>query len=364
MSVYKPKKSPYFQYDFVWKGARFHGSTGLKSKREALAYESQVRSDAILGTVKKLPITIDEACGLYQDHAETLPSWKNIEYMLAALIEGFGPAKLLSDISQFDLQRYFAGRRDGRANSSVNKEIENCRSMWRYVEAAKRFDTGEMPQWSKLFLKVNAKPPRELSLTEEPKLFEHLRVDMIDVCDFALKSGWRQAEVFGLRWKDVDFDARQAITKIKGGDTVRRPLTPTLIAIIANQPKVGPFVFTFVCQQNKAAVGKDKLGRAQPGRRKGQRYPMTKTAFRGAWAEAKKEAKVEDLRFHDLRHTRGTRIVRATGSLAAAKEALKHKSIKTTLRYAHVLDEDVRNALDASESRTIPEAVPTKKRKA
>ena len=39
------------------------------------------------------------------------------------------------------------------------------------------------------------------------------------------------------------------------------------------------------------------------------------------------------------------------GSIAAAKAALKHSSINTTLRYAHVLDEDVRNALEASESR-------------
>jgi integrase len=136
----------------------------------------------------------------------------------------------------------------------------------------------------------------------------------------------------------------QATTRIKGGDIVRRPLTPTLIAIIANQPKVGPFVFTYVCQKSRG------------NRRVGERYPLTPTALRGPWKAAKAAAGVTGLRLHDLRHTRGTRIVRATGSLAAAKEALKHKNIKTTLRYAHVLDEDVRRALDASESRTIPEA--------
>jgi integrase len=81
-------------------------------------------------------------------------------------------------------------------------------------------------------------------------------------------------------------------------------------------------------------------------------------------ADAKAEAKIEGFRFHDFRHTRGTRIVRATGSLAAAKAALAHKSINTTLRYAHVLDEDVRNALDASESRNTPEAASDTKKKA
>jgi integrase len=79
---------------------------------------------------------------------------------------------------------------------------------------------------------------------------------------------------------------------------------------------------------------------------------------------AKKEAEVENFRFHDFRHTRGTRIVRATGSLAAAKAALAHRSINTTLRYAHVLDDDVRHALDASESRTIPGTASGEKKKA
>jgi integrase len=82
---------------------------------------------------------------------------------------------------------------------------------------------------------------------------------------------------------------------------------------------------------------------------------MTAQVLRGPWAAAKAAAGVENFRFHDLRHTRGTRILRATGNLAAAKEALKHRSIKTTLRYAHATDDDVRNALEASDSRPIPD---------
>lgn len=351
MSVYKPKGSPYFHFDFVWKGRRFHGSTGCKGRREALAYEGRQRHEAVNPKVDRPPITLDEACGLYEEHAGSLPSWTTIEYMTAALIKGLGGNRLLAEISQRELQAYFAKRRHGRSNASVNREQDNARAIWRRAAKA-RFDVGEMPDWLALRLKVPNVDPRELSHAEEEGLFANLRADVADACDFALKSGWRRGEVIGLRWSDCDMAARQAKTKIKGGDEIKRPLTPTLIALIANQPKVGPFVFTYVCRKTR---GK---------RRKDERYPLTPTVLRSAMKAAKKDAKIEGLRFHDLRHTRGTRIVRATGSLAAAKAALAHKSINTTLRYAHVLDDDVRHALDASESRTIPEAAETSKKKA
>ena len=78
-------------------------------------------------------------------------------------------------------------------------------------------------------------------------------------------------------------------------------------------------------------------------------------AITGRMHEALTAAEIENFRFHDLRHTRGTRILRQTGNLAAAQKALAHKNIRTTLRYAHAFDDDVRKALEASESRTIPE---------
>jgi integrase len=157
----------------------------------------------------------------------------------------------------------------------------------------------------------------------------------------------------GLRWSDVDQINRQAKTRIKGGRTIRRPLTAKLTALIsANQPKVGPFVFTYKCRQSR---GK---------RQAGERYPLTPSLIRDRFAEAKENAGIEDFRFHDLRHTRGTRIVRQTGSIAHASKALAHTNLKTTMRYAHVLDDDVRWALEASESRTIPGSNDEKARKA
>lgn len=362
MSVYKPKNSPYFHFDFVWKSRRFHGSTGAKSKREALRVEEGERAKARNGGATRPPITLDEACGLYQDRVEELPSWRVSRYMLAAMIVGLGGGALLSEITQRELLHYFSKRRNGRTNASVNREIEVCRAMWRWAAKA-RYDVGEIPDWGGLFLKVPDQVPRELSATEETALFGEIRADLYSFCEFALKTGWRKSEVMGLRWADVDLGARTAVTKIKGGDVVRRPLTQDMLVVIANQPKVGPFVFTYVAERTKPAFT-DKLGRKHPARKRGDRYPMTETVIRRPWAAALKDAGIEGFRFHDLRHTRGTRILRATGNLAAAKEALKHRSIKTTLRYAHATDEDVRRALDASESRTIPEPDEAKARKA
>ena len=338
MSVRKPSKSPYFQYDFQIQGRRYTGSTRCTIKSKATAVERRIREEVALGGKKRPPITLNEACGLYQDKVEHLPSWPTMRYMLEALVKGLGARKHLSEIGQVDLQRFFKKRSGSRSTATINREVENARAVWRHAEKS-RFDIDESPDWRSLKSKGARRPPRELGHDEEDRLFSSLRCDIRDAVEFLLKSGWRRNEVLNLRWDDCDLAKRSAQTKIKGGDVVSRPLTTSLCAIIGRQPRVSPIVFTYECQRTN---GK---------RRKGQRYPMTATSMRRPFGNALRDANIERFRVHDLRHTCGTRIVRSTGSIAAAKAALKHSSINTTLRYAHVLDEDVRNALEASESR-------------
>jgi integrase len=363
MSVYKPKNSPYFHFDFVWKGDRFHGSTGLKVKRAAERYEEREREKAINGGGAAPVILLDDACGLYEDKVGKLPSWIDAERTIQHLIAAIGAATPLNQVRQVDMMHLVAKRRGaGLANSSVNREIDVWRAIWRHAADAD-FDVGKMPKWGKLYLKVAEKAPRELSDLEEKALFGEMREDLYDFCEFALKTGWRKSEVLGLRWSDLDLGARTAVTKIKGGDVVRRPLTQDMLVIIANQPKATPFVFTYVAKRTKPAF-EDKLGRKHPARKAGERYPMTSMVLRRPWAAALAGAGVDDFRFHDLRHTRGTRILRTTGNLKAAQRALAHRSIKTTLRYAHATDDDIRRALEVSDSRTIPEATGAEAKKA
>lgn len=354
MTVYKPAKSPYFHMDFQFRGVRHSQSTGCTSRREAEAFERRYRHDLANPSGQAHPITLDEAAGLYAERAEQTASWKTTEYILAALTKGLRRQSQLAAITQRDLQLHFAKRRNGRANSSINREIDVARAVWRCAERAK-YAIGEMPDWKALYLRVPAAPPAELTPEQEDAIFAACPEDARDVVLFALISGWRRAEVIGLRWSDVDLGRAEARTKIKGGDVVVRPLNSALVALISGQPRAGPFVFTYVCRKARKGVGK------KPGRRAGERYPFTATALRTRWDEAREAAELEGFRFHDLRHTAATRILRATQNLATTAKVLAHRNLKTTLRYAHVLDDDIRRAQDAAMSRTIPEPVDKKK---
>lgn len=343
MTVYRPQKSKYYHYDFQFKGCRYSGSTGCTSQRKAEAYERRVREEAALPTRQRPTITVDEACGLYQDKVGELPSWPTTSYILAALVEDLGAKRLLSDVDQRAFQTFYAKRAKTRRPSTINREIDVARAVWEHADKT-RYDVGEKPDWRSLKRKDSARPDRELSVDEERMLFFHLREDVRDAVDFLLKSGWRRNEVLNLRWADCDLKQRTAVTRIKGGDLVRRALTDVLVALIERQPAESEFVFTYLCC------------RSRKDRRNGSRYHLTPTALRKPFAEALSAAGIENFRLHDLRHTRATRIVRNTGSLLSAKAALAHKSISTTQRYAHATDDDTRRALDASESRNSPEA--------
>jgi hypothetical protein len=58
-----------------------------------------------------------------------------------------------------------------------------------------------------------------------------------------------------------------------------------MLVIIANQPKAGPFVFTYVCQKSRKAFI-DRKGRKHPARLAGERYPFTQGGWRKPWAAA------------------------------------------------------------------------------
>jgi len=55
----------------------------------------------------------------------------------------------------------------------------------------------------------------------------------------------------------------------------------------------------------------------------------------------------EDLVFHCLRHTRATRLVEMGVNLRVIQQFMGHRSIQTTLRYAHVSDDQLARTAQA-----------------
>jgi integrase len=110
-----------------------------------------------------------------------------------------------------------------------------------------------------------------------------------------------------------------------------------MLEILAPQKGNHPiYVFTYECKRSRGQ------------RQQGERYPFSKNGWRKDWAKALVAADIENFRFHDLRHTAATRIVRYTGNLKMAMRLLGHADISTTIRYAHVTDRDLRDALASS----------------
>jgi integrase len=141
-----------------------------------------------------------------------------------------------------------------------------------------------------------------------------------------------------LQWSEVHWHAKQIIKLGKGGRRETVVITPTIRAILWSLQGHHPErVFTFVAQ------------RTRDGRVKGNRYPLTFDGLRRAWRGIRERAGVTDFRFHDYRHDFATKVLRASGNLKLAQRALNHRSIKSTLRYAHVLDDEIGDAMEAME---------------
>ena len=387
MTVYRHKNSPYWHYEFQMKGVRYYGSTFCTSKRDAERYERDRRSEAATGRIEKPSVTLDEGFGLFWENKGRFDSArKTTEYQMANLLRLLPAQMLLHDLDDITISGFIARRRGepkrsqvrkakrprkGRkakpalpadpaevqyvSNASVNREVQLLRRVIRFL--SKRYRVPEI-EWAQHKLKEQEGRAREMRPDEEQALFDRLRAednDLADLVEFAMLCGVRKNAAVTLLWSKVDLKNGFAEVLTKGDVWHRFPLTQRMKMIIANRPKVAPQVFTYICRRPAPEkMGKD--GKLQPRRLAGERYPFSKQGWDRRWRQMLKEAGITDFRFHDLRHTAGSRITRA-GGLRTAQKVLGHTRIETTARYAHVTEADMLSAMEAADqSRNSPEA--------
>ncbi|MCB8835977.1 site-specific integrase [Aurantimonas sp. VKM B-3413] len=170
-----------------------------------------------------------------------------------------------------------------------------------------------------------------------------MREDYQPALAFAILTGCRRAEIVGLTWARVDFFNR-CFTVTGKGDKIRTiPMSSAVHELLWSLKDHHPeAVFTY------RAVRARKPTQCGGARVRGQRYPITIEGFKTAWRRGPKASGVADFRFHDTRHTAASRLVRARGNLKLAQKMLGHSDLATTTKYAHVTDDDLREAMEAA----------------
>ena len=107
----------------------------------------------------------------------------------------------------------------------------------------------------------------------------------------------------------------------------------------------------------RSGVNRQALGIVSENSRLGSPYvlcgddgePYRTGKIRSAFERATKKAKVKDLRFHDLRHDFASCLAQAGVDLNLIRELMGHKDLRTTIRYAHLRPEHLREAVDTLE---------------
>ncbi len=363
MSVYRPKdkaglqRSQFFYYDFVVSGVRFHGSTGETEERKAKAAERTLKEQAKaeISAAKHTDRTeilsvfgrFWQEVGQHDRTAETtLIRMERLRSELLPLLSQRGRPPVIGEITDDVLASYVARRRGqtthlGRlpAPATINREIQVLRRIMRRAALVWRMQI-VLPNWGAL---LHSEPDERvvyISPAEEQAILSHLRDDFRPAIRFLALSGLRARSVLPLPPAAVDLDQGIITIRIKskhpGGRVQVLPITRAMRAILVKEMSYGhdESVFTFLAQMSRY------------GHTRGKRAPLSYAALYHAFKAAAAAIGRPDLRIHDLRHTAATRTLRATKNLRAVQHQLGHTRISTTTRYAHLLIDDLREAME------------------
>lgn len=364
MSVYKKQGRPTYHYDFQLRGRRFSGNTGATTKREAEAIEQARREQARIELKSEAAFFAERMSfeiaasrwwlevGQHQKSTDTI--LRNLDW----LKKWIGAETPLETITDSVIAHLVARRRGERvpirmkngkikpgklvSPATVNRTctqplreiLLRAKTVWKVKVADVDF--------GRHLLKEPQERVREASRGEEEAILSQLARGYDDAVRFAFLTGCRRMEILGLEWPQVDFFSRRFTVTGKGGKSRTIPMSDAIFDLLWQQKDHhATKVFTYEAARTRKPEGITR----------GRRYPLTEAGLKTAMRRAVPAAGVANFRFHDTRHTAATRILRAS-NLRVAQRLLGHSDITTTTKYAHAMDDDLRQALEASTTRS------------
>lgn len=294
-------------------GRRFERTLGRGATRaDALALEAQIRRDHIDGRVGRAPRrTIDQAVARWlAGEGSLLKSRDNIAGKVSAIesaITGQPLGAIVEVAEAIKADGIKAKLKPGTINRrlAILRRVANlAHQQWGWLndDIGKRIKLlpGEVARHVYL-------TPQEVERIAQK--CEHPRV--ADAIRLAAMTGLREGELLGITADQVRDGCIVLDADTKGG----RPRTVPL-------PKEAQAIAL-------------PLG-------------ITYATLRTYFERARIAAKLQHVRFHDLRHTYASWLVQSGVGLAAVRDLLGHANLSVTSRYAHLATADLRKAAKAA----------------
>ena len=161
----------------------------------------------------------------------------------------------------------------------------------------------------------------------------------------AVSTGLRQAELLGLRWRDVDFDFKSILVsrtlyKRRGVYEFKEPKRAHSRRRVNMTPKLAAYLKEYKAERESLLLHLGRLPRPDDlVFAKVEGKPLDPALLSHNFARIVKRAGLENVRFHDLRHTFASLMLLRGARSKVISEALGHSSVAFTMDvYSHIIE--------------------------
>lgn len=324
MSVYKDRISGYWQYEFMYKGVRYHRRFKDANKDEVIGYESIAKAE-----LRKSGYDIAKDNNVYmlseiiKDYKQYVDNTYSRPLEAKKIIDDFYKLtgnKPAEQITLSDLERYRTKRKKtGVANSTINREMDNIKRVFSLAKSNHKIRINPCDDLSDL--RIINPTKRFLEKWEEEKLLSEANSIMRAIIIIAIHTGMRSSEIKNLKWTDIFLREKYLIAlNTKNGKSRKLIITPQMEEELKKMPVLSEYVFTNPLTKKP--------------------YKDFKTTFR----RLIKKVGIAHITFHELRHTTASRLNELGVDLATIQEYLDHADARTTQNYIH---KPKKNIIDA-----------------
>jgi integrase len=256
-------------------------------------------------------------------------------------IAPFFAGKTVDRIRPTDIERYIAAKRKTLAVKTIRNHVNTMHSI---------FDLGLRNGWCQTNPVKLADRPTVKKTETRIQFLDQAELEQLLAAPYAddafgrieptlyltaAMTGLRQGELLGLRWRDVDFDARKVRVVspyVRGefGD-------PKSAGSGRSVPMAERVAVALHELRERSVYARDRdLVFSHPETGK----PLDRSKLVRRFKQALERAEVHRITFHELRHTFGTRMAAAGTPMRTLQHWMGHADSKTTQIYAHYQPSD------------------------